>query len=423
MSKPSPLPPAVHAHKDAALALGVLVLQSAMGALLPSGQGHRPDAAGWALLVVTALVLAARRRWPMTVMLVMVAAVAPYHAMDNLHLAVVPASMAAVYALAVAGPPPRTYLTVAAVVAIMAGVMSATPDRHAATDMLRSGGWVVAVALTGEAVRIHRKYVAAIVERAQRAERTREEEAARRVAEERLRIARDLHDLLAHSITVIGVQTSVAAHVLLADPDRLDRTAVAGALDNIAGTCRDARAELRATLQVLRGDDERGPLPGLDGVGDLARSAEAAGVRVELEVAPGADGVPKAIGAAAYRIVQEALTNAVRHAGGGTRVRVGLALDAEAAALHIAVTDDGPCTGTQAQAPEQDGRWRPWRAMTPALPRAEEPAPAGYGLIGMRERARSVGGTLTVGPCPEGGFAVAAVLPLAGDGALAGSPA
>lgn len=315
MPKPPPLPPAVRAHKDAALAVGVLALQSTMGALLPSGQGHRPDAAGWALLVVTALVLAVRRRWPMTVMLVMVAAVAPYHAMDNLHLAVVPASMVAIYSLAVAGPPPRTYLTVAAVVAIMVGVMSATPDRHAATDMLRSGGWVVAVALTGEAVRIHRKYVAAIVGRAERAERTREEEAARRVAEERLRIARDLHDLLAHSITLIGVQTSVAAHVLLADPDRLDRTAVAGALDGIAGTCRDARAELRATLQVLRGDDERGPLPGLAAVADLARSAEAAGARVELAVAAGADGVPPAIGAAAYRIVQEALTNAVRHAG------------------------------------------------------------------------------------------------------------
>ncbi|MFE3167281.1 sensor histidine kinase [Streptomyces sp. NPDC059224] len=423
MSKPSPLPPAVHAHKDAALAVGVLVLQSAMGALLPSGQGHRPDTAGWALLVVTALVLAARRRWPMAVMLVTVAAVAPYHAMDNIHLAVVPASMVAVYSLAAAGPPPRTYLTVAAVVAIMVGVMSLTPDRHAATDMLRSGGWVVAVSLTGEAVRIHRKYVAAIVGRAERAERTREEEAARRVAEERLRIARDLHDLLAHSITVIGVQTSVAAHVLLADPDRLDRTAVAGALDNIAGTCRDARAELRATLQVLRGDDERGPLPGLAGVGDLARSAEAAGVRVELAVEPGTDGVPKAIGAAAYRIVQEALTNAVRHAG-GTLVRVGLALDAEAAALRIDVTDDGPCTGAQTQAPpQQDGRWRPWRAVAPARPRTEEPAPAGYGLIGMRERARSVGGTLTVGPCPEGGFAVAAVLPLAGGGAFAGAPA
>ncbi|MFF3558720.1 sensor histidine kinase [Streptomyces sp. NPDC002574] len=426
MPKPPPLPPAVRAHKDAALALGVLVLQCAMGALLPSGQGHRPDAVGWALLVVTALVLAARRRWPMTVMLVMVAAVAPYHAMDNLHLAVVPASMVAIYSLAVAGPPPRTYLTVAAVVAIMVGVMTATPDRHAATDMLRSGGWVVAVALTGEAVRIHRKYVAAIVGRAERAERTREEEAARRVAEERLRIARDLHDLLAHSITLIGVQTSVAAHVLVADPDRLDRTAVAGALDSIAGTCRDARAELRATLQVLRGDDERGPLPGLAAVADLARSAEAAGARVELAVAAGADGVPPAIGAAAYRIVQEALTNAVRHAG-GTSVRVGVELGTDpdrGTALRIAVTDDGPCPGTRAE-PEPDrpdARWRPWRAVAPPRP-PEDAAPvvpgpaAGYGLIGMRERARSVGGTLTAGPRPEGGFQVAAVLPLTGGAA------
>ena len=92
--------------------------------------------------------------------------------------------------------------------------------------------------MLGVDVRIYRQYVAAIVERAERAERTREEEARRRVAEERLRIARDLHDLLAHSITLIGVQTSVAAHVLAADPDRLDRAAVAKALDDIAETCR-----------------------------------------------------------------------------------------------------------------------------------------------------------------------------------------
>lgn len=411
-------------HGDALLAVTVLAAQCALAVFFPERNGHRPDALGWTLLVASALVLTARRRAPMAVMIAIVLAVGPYHALDNLHVAVVPASMVAVYSLAVAGPPLRTFPTVAAVIGIMASVMAATPDRHAVTDVLRSGGWVVAMALVGEAVRIHRKYVAAIVERAERAIRTREEEAARRVAEERLRIARDLHDLLAHSITVIGVQTSVAAHVLLADPDRLDRTAVAGALDNIAQTCRDARAELRGTLQVLRGDDERGPLPGLAGVTDLARSAEAAGARVELAVAPGADGVPPAIGAAAYRIVQEALTNAVRHAGGGTRVRVGLCLDAEAAALRITVTDDGPCTGAGAAAPpQQDGKWRPWRAMAPARPAAQEPAPAGYGLIGMRERARSVGGTLTAGPSADGGFAVAAVLPLAGSGALAGGPA
>jgi signal transduction histidine kinase len=395
-------------HRDVLLAAGVLALQCAMAALLPA-DGHRPDGPGWALLVVSALVLVARRRAPMVVMLVIIAAVAPYHGMNNLHPAVIPASLVALYSLAVAGPPLRTFPTVAVAIGIMAAVMSTTPRQHAASDMLRSGGWVLAMALVGEAVRIHRKYVAAIVERAERAERTREEEAARRVAEERLRIARDLHDLLAHSITLIGVQTSVAAHVLVADPDRLDRTAIAGALDGIAGTCRDARAELRATLQVLRGDDERGPLPGLAGVAGLARSAEAAGARVELTVE--ADGVPPAIGAAAYRIVQEALTNAVRHSG-GTRVRVGVVLDGDGGALRIAVSDDGPCAE---EPPQQDTKWRPWRAVAPRPPAEPEPAPAvGYGLIGMRERVRSVGGTLTAGPRPEGGFAVAAVLPLAG---------
>ncbi|WP_377273220.1 sensor histidine kinase [Peterkaempfera sp. SMS 1(5)a] len=396
-------------HRDAVLAAGVLALQVAMASLLPAdAAGQRPDALGWLLLVLSAVALVARRRAPMAVMLVVIAAVAPYHAMDYLHDAVIPASLVGLYSLAVAGPPLRTYATVASVIGLMMGVMSATPRQHAAADMLRSGGWIVAMALVGEAVRIHRKYIAAIVERAERAERTREEEAARRVAEERLRIARDLHDLLAHSITLIGVQTSVAAHVLMADPDRLDRTAVAAALDGIADTCRDARSELRATLQVLRGDDERGPLPGLSAVADLVRSAEAAGARVDLEVE--AAEVPAAIGAAAYRIVQEALTNAVRHAG-DTRVQVEVALDG--AALRISVTDDGPCA--EVEPAPADTRWRPWRATAPKPPAARpDAAPVGYGMIGMRERVRSVGGTLSAGPRPEGGFTVAAVLPVAG---------
>jgi signal transduction histidine kinase len=405
------------------LAAGVLALQCAMAALLPADSGDpRPDGLGWALLVTSALALVARRRAPMAVMVVVIAAVAPYHALNNLHAAVLPASLVALYSLAVAGPPLRTYATVAAVIGLMTSVMSVTPKQHAAVDMLRSGGWILAMALVGEAVRLHRQYFAAIVGRAERAERTREEEAARRVAEERLRIARDLHDLLAHSITLIGVQTSVAAHVLVADPERLDRTAIAAALDGIAGTCRDARSELRATLQVLRGDDDRGPLPGLAGVADLARSAEAAGARVELAVDTDT-ALPPAIGAAAYRIVQEALTNAVRHTGGGTRVRVGVALDAGGGALRIAVTDDGPCPGSDSDSDsddsphQQEPRWRPWRSAAPQPQPKPEAPPAGYGLVGMRERVRSVGGTLTAGPRPEGGFAVAAVLPLRGGAA------
>ena len=191
----------------------------------------------------------------------------------------------ALYALAVAGPPLRTFLMVPVVVGLMVAVMSTLGKPHIVGEMLQSAGWIVAVPVAGEVVRIHRNYVAAIMERAERAERTREEEAARRVAEERLRIARDLHDLLAHSITLIGVQTSVAAHILVADPDRLDRTAVAGALDAIAETCREARSELRTTLRVLRADANE-PLPSLAGIPALTRTAEATGAQVQLTMPP-----------------------------------------------------------------------------------------------------------------------------------------
>ncbi len=201
------------------------------------------------------------------------------------------------------------------------------------------------------------------------------------------------------SITLVGVQTSVAAHVLAADPDRLDRAAVARALDDIAETCRTARGELRGTLEVLResehsgGAGTRGPLPGLDSLSDLVDAARAAGARVEVEVV--ADGVPSGVGAAAYRIVQEALTNAVRHGGAGVGIRVGLR--AGGGALRVTVTDEG--SGAAVGSGVSGG--------------------SGFGLLGMRERARSVGGTLEAGPRPEGGFEVQAVLPLGtGEGRM-----
>ena len=162
-------------------------------------------------------------------------------------------------------------------------------------------------------------------------------------------------------------------------------TRVAQWLDDIAGTCRTARGELRTTLELLREQgavaETRGPLPGLDGVPDLVAAARLAGARVASEVR--VREAPPAVGAAAYRIVQEALTNAVRHAGPEPAVRV--ALYEEMGALRLSVADDGR-----------------------AAPLAQSP---GYGLVGMRERARSVGGTLDAGPRDEGGFEVSAVLP------------
>jgi signal transduction histidine kinase len=374
---------APHATRNDALLVAFVAVVSVSLALL-TDKGRRPDALGWVLLLAAHVPLVWRRRRPLLVAALVLALVVPYHALDNNHTAPTPAAYVALYTVAVTGRPLRTLLTGIAVIGISVSVMLAV-NAHEAFELLRISGWVVAVLFFGVDVRFYRQYVASIVERAERAERTREEEARRRVAEERLRIARDLHDLLAHSITLIGVQTSVAAHVLAADPGRLDRETVAKALDDIAETCRTARGELRTTLEVLRAaehGDGRGPLPGLDGVAHLVEAARLAGARVEL--AASADDAPPAVGAAAYRIVQEALTNAVRHGGPGLTIHVNL--HERNGSLHVAVADDGT-------APAKGG--------TP-----------GFGLVGMHERARSVGGTLETGPRPEGGFEVAAVLPL-----------
>ncbi|MGY5033202.1 sensor histidine kinase [Streptomyces sp. 900116325] len=371
---------------DALIAGGAGALSVVLA--LTTDQARTPDALGWALLLASAVPIVWRRSSPLLALLAMIPLLVPYHALDNAHTAPMPQTWIVLYTVAVTGRPLRTLLTGIGVLSVMVAVVH-TLNAHQGMELLRISGWIVAVLFCGVDVRIYRQYVASVLERAERAERTREEEARRRVAEERLRIARDLHDLLAHSITLIGVQTSVASHILTVDPERLDRQAVAHALEDIADTCREARAELRTTLQVLRGDGDGheadGPLPDLAALPGLVRAAEAAGARVDLTVRTPGDRPAPATGAAAYRIVQEALTNALRHAGPEARITVAVAPDGRGA-LSVKVTDDG------------------------AGPRAGGSAP-GFGIVGMRERARSAGGTLTVGPGPDGGFEVAAVLP------------
>ncbi|MEU5980876.1 sensor histidine kinase [Streptomyces sp. NPDC047434] len=339
--------------------------------------GRRPDALGWALLLAAHVPLAWRRCAPLPVLIAVVAVVAPYHALDYMHLAPIPASMTALYTVASTGRPRRTLLVGALVVGVTLTIQVLV-NPHEVVELLRVSGWVTAMLVFGASVRLYRQLVQSVVEKAAR-------EGERRVVEERLRIARDLHDLLAHSITLIGVQTSVAAHVLVADPDRLDREALAKALDGIAQTCREARTEVRTTLDVLRAAPE-GPLPDLAGLPDLAWASGAA-----LTVRTGLARVPAAVGAAAYRIVQESLTNAVRHGGPGAVVRVDVGLADEV--LTVRVTDDGTASGATGG--------------------------SGYGILGMRERARSVGGTLSAGPRASGGFEVAAALPLQGREVLA----
>ncbi|WP_240797808.1 histidine kinase [Streptomyces sp. F001] len=346
--------------------------------------GRAPDAFGWLLLLAAHIPMVWRRTAPIRSFLALTAFLVPYHALDYDHGALMAASMAALYTIASTGPVLRSALAGAGVVGLMLTVKFAQ-GLNEGTAALRVSGWIIAFLVLGICIRYHRQHVAAVLERAERAERSREEEVRRRVIEERLRIARDLHDLLAHSITLVGVRTSVTAHVLEQDPDRLDRAAVAKTLEDIAEACRAARVELRATLQVLRSgpDDTRGPLPGLDALSDLVATARAAGATVRLDVAETQP--PAAVGAAAYRIVQEALTNAVRHGGPNPAIR--LTVREQAGSLHVSVTN---------------------RGTAPAVPSVHPP---GFGLVGMREQARSVGGMLEVEPRRDDGFEVRAVLP------------
>ncbi len=403
-------------RQDAGLTLLVAAACAFMGLMIePDGQSLDP--LGWLLMGCSVLPLVLRRRAPLTVLLAHLACIAPFHQLNYSHAAPVSASALALYTVAAQGPLRRT-LGLVGFLAVLITAVALPSGKQGFADVLGGAGWLLTVIVLGEAVRLHGEYVAAIKERAERAERTREQEAARRVAEERLRIARDLHDLLAHSITLIGVRASVASHILIADPERLDRAAVAEALDGISATCRDARAELRTTLQVLRGgesvdpDEGHDPLPDLSGIPDLVRTAEAAGARVALTLDVPSP-VPPVASVAAYRIVQEALTNAVRHAGADVAVEV--TIRHSGPVLRIGVTDDGDGA---APVPAQ-GRTAAG-ATGPAVPVAAE---GGFGISGMRERARSMGGTLVAAPRENGrGFAVLAELPVEPDGEPGAGP-
>jgi signal transduction histidine kinase len=220
------------------------------------------------------------------------------------------------------------------------------------------------------------------VARAERAEQTKEEEARRRVDAERLRIAREVHDTVAHAIAVINVQAGVTAHVLDKRPEQARETLV-----TIEQTSARALGELRATLGMLRDvDDRRAPTPGLSQVDELVGMAREAGLDVKLEVASPPRELPSAVDQAAYRILQESITNAIRHAG---PARVTVSLTFRPDELELRVADDG-------RGPRDAGHG----------------ADRGQGIVGMRERAALLGGELTAGARPGGGFQVQARLPL-----------
>lgn len=245
--------------------------------------------------------------------------------------------------------------------------------------------WSGMAAAAGEATRNRRAYVAAVEERAERAERTREEEAKRRVAEERMRIARELHDVVAHHIALVNVQAGVAAHIMDSRPDQAKQ-----ALAHVREASRSALDELRATVGLLRQSGDPAapmePAPGLGVLDQLVDGFRRAGLPVEVvEEDPGT--LPASVDLTAYRVIQESLTNVHKHAGPGARAEIRIARGA--AELEVTVVDRG------------------------GSPQAPGTAGGGHGLIGMRERAAALGGTCEAGPRTQGGFRVHARLPLA----------
>jgi signal transduction histidine kinase len=356
-----------------------------------AGSGERPlDWLAWALLTAATVALAARRRRPAVVLPVTSVATVVTVGLGYPLGVIWVTPLLALYTAAATGHR-RLALLAGAVLAAALVVWALLAGDLGTPAEVGISVLIIALALaTGEVARGRRDYLVEAERRAIEAERTREETARRRAGEERLRLARELHDITAHTIAVIAIQAGVAEEALRGCPEPA-RAAVRA----IRASSRQALAELKATVTTLRegeGAATRGPLPGLDRLEELVAMAHDAGVRVQLAVSGAARPLPPAVELTAYRIVQEALTNVLRHAQAtSATVRLRYARDA----VEVEVDDDG--CGAQPTRPPGG---------------VSGVSSAGHGLAVMAERAAVVGGRLEAGPKPDGGFRVNARLPL-----------
>ncbi len=381
---------------DGALAAAVLVCMVAGSFADPNGPhgpefgARTPEPRSVVLMVLVAAALVFRRRNPMAVLLLTGALSVVELVLGDPAAPVVMSAVIALYTVASRTDRPTTWRVGLLTMTVLTGaamLFGSTP--WYTQENLGIFAWTGMAAAAGDAVRSRRAFVDAIRERAERAEQTRDEEARRRVAEERLRIARDLHDVVAHHIALVNVQAGVAAHVMDRRPDQAKE-----ALAHVREASRSALNELRATVGLLRqsGDPEAPtePAPGLDVLDELVTTFRQAGLPVEVARADDGLRPPAAVDLAAYRIIQEALTNVQKHAGPDAK--------AEVSVIHVGPTLEVTVldNGTEADGPKDGG---------------------GHGLLGMRERVTALRGTLSAGPRYGGGFRVQAILPLkAGTG-------
>jgi signal transduction histidine kinase len=373
--------PAVDVALAAAVAVAVAI---AIGAEMEAG-ARAPDALAYVLGAAVAAPLLLRRRSPLAVLLLSTVALLVYYAFDYppIGLAV---PLAAALFIAVAAGHLWTAALVAVAIELLASGVRALGEGDAlneiAADGLEDGALVAAVLLLAETLRTRSAWLAEVQERIRRTEADRERDAQLRVEQERLRIAREMHDVLAHTITVIGVQAGVAAEAMADSPAEAQ-----AALRTIRETSREALVELRATVGLLRESSERAPrspAPRLSRLDELVRMAAGAEVDVEVSVSGTPRPLPAIVDLTAYRIIQESLTNVLRHAG-ASLARVSIQYGRDEVVVQV----------------EDDGRGR------------GNGAGQGYGVTGMRERALAVGGRLEAGPAPSPGrgFRVRATLP------------
>jgi signal transduction histidine kinase len=378
--------------RELPLVAALIALLLAEGQWSSDANGLSP--AGVLAAIGISLPLLWRHRAPWTVLVLVVAGVFACMATLKPGWSVVAVSAVAIYSVALHGDRRRSVAVAASVVGVMVAVMAVFSDRGLlSSDALTRLGFLLLALVLGDAVRSRRAVEQAAAEREADLERRRRHDADRRIADERLRIAQEVHDVVAHAMVAINVQAGVAAHVLHKRPENAET-----ALTEIKRVSGAALDDLRATLGLLREEGAAAPIhPAreLSEVPDLAAPLRAAGVRVDVDVSGHEARVPSPVGAAAYRIVQEALTNVLRHADASSAaVRVAIG----ARSLEIDVRNDSPA------------------AVTNPPPAANG---VGTGLRGMAERAEALGGRIEAGRLPEGGWHVHAELPLAPASALA----
>ncbi|MGO9178749.1 MAG: sensor histidine kinase [Candidatus Limnocylindrales bacterium] len=367
----------------AAVALLVAGLRNVSGPLTAVAAGPLTPVSAILILAQT-LPLAVRRRYPVPVLIVAGVGIGLYSALGYAESGGNYGVLVALYT--VAANSTRRTATLAAVLTALGILLTfenyMQHDPHVAGQLLLvyteyAVAWVVGTYLQG-----HRQDVLALQERAARLEREREERARLAVAEERARIARELHDVVAHHVSVMVVQAGAARRVAATDPP-----AAREAMAAVESAGRTALTEMRRMLEVLRADEpDLQPEPSLARVESLVARVRAAGLPVELQVEGERPAVPAGPDLAAYRIIQEALTNVVKHAGkASASVRIAYTPDR----VEVEVTDDGRGAAAHLDA-----------------------EPGGRGLVGMRERALLYGGTLEAGPRPSGGYRVHAAFPI-----------